>query len=184
MPSTPPQTAPNHFIPTPTNPGGPGDRPPGQILRGTSASPHRGRSMTRKIAWAYVVSNHGPLPCEGSALPLSYTPLQVMELSYTAPIRAGAGGPGGRIRRCPPSRPVAGLGQVRRDWPRLRTTRTGKAQGGTALAGWPDARGDVRTLRMVIIRPPAAGVHLAADRSRIYPGKVHPSGPVNSSELP
>lgn len=24
--------------------------------------------------WAYVVSNHGPLPCEGSALPLSYTP--------------------------------------------------------------------------------------------------------------
>lgn len=24
--------------------------------------------------WAYLVSNQGPLPCEGSALPLSYTP--------------------------------------------------------------------------------------------------------------
>jgi hypothetical protein len=25
--------------------------------------------------WAYVGSNHGPLPCQGSALPLSYTPI-------------------------------------------------------------------------------------------------------------
>jgi hypothetical protein len=24
--------------------------------------------------WAYVDLNHGPLPCQGSALPLSYTP--------------------------------------------------------------------------------------------------------------
>ena len=26
--------------------------------------------------WAHVGSNHGPLPCQGSALPLSYAPVK------------------------------------------------------------------------------------------------------------
>jgi hypothetical protein len=110
--------------------------------------------------------------------------LRVVGPPYMAPIRGDAGG--SRRTDTPMSAvpPVGGLSQVRRDWPRLRTTRTGKAQSGTALAGWPDARGDVRTLRMVTIRPPAVGVHLAAVRSTIYPGKGHPSGPGNSPELP
>lgn len=167
-PAQPPQDS------HPAKPGGSEGSPPGQTSRGTPASTQRVRSMTSQIAWAYVVSNHGPLPCEGSALPLSYTPLRVVGPPYTAAIRAGAGGPAGRIRRCPPSRPVSGLGHVRRDWPRLRTTRTGKAQGGTALAGWPDARGNVRTLRMVIIRPPAVGVHPGGRPIYDLPGKGSP----------
>lgn len=100
--------------------------------------PARERSMASPIAWAYVVSNHGPLPCEGSALPLSYTPLPVGP-PYTPGIRADEGGRqrgvDGRMGRCPPSCPVAGLGQVRRDWPWLGRVPMGKAHGGTALAG-------------------------------------------------
>lgn len=33
-----------------------------------------------ETGWAYLVSNQGPLPCEGSALPLSYTPQQRVTL--------------------------------------------------------------------------------------------------------
>jgi hypothetical protein len=33
--------------------------------------------------WAYLVSNQGPLPCEGSALPLSYTPGKPITLHGT-----------------------------------------------------------------------------------------------------
>jgi hypothetical protein len=39
--------------------------------------------------WAYVVSNHGPLPCEGSALPLSYTPQQRVTLHGTDGVGPG-----------------------------------------------------------------------------------------------
>ncbi len=99
------------------------------VPREHSKLPTRERSMASPIAWAYVVSNHGPLPCEGSALPLSYTPLPVGP-PYTPRIRAGEGGRrrgvDGRMGRCPPSCPVAGLGQVRRDWPWLRRVPTGK----------------------------------------------------------
>ncbi len=83
------------------DPGVPGGRPPGQTSRpvaqptkGWQAAEsgsgfqgvvplggHRGRWRSHQRwqaaesgSWAYVVSNHGPLPCEGSALPLSYTP--------------------------------------------------------------------------------------------------------------
>ncbi len=69
-----------------------GVAPRADITRDRGKPLGRGRSMTSQIAWAYVVSNHGPLPCEGSALPLSYTPLRVVGPPYTAPIRVDAGG--------------------------------------------------------------------------------------------
>ncbi|SNQ50401.1 conserved hypothetical protein [Frankia canadensis] len=135
--------------------------------------------MKSQIVWAYVVSNHGPLPCEGSALPLSYTPLRhrpsrVVTPPYTAAYIGPQGGLGGRMRRCLPSRPVGGLRRVRHDWPRLRTTRTGKAQGGTASAGWPSSRGDARTLRTVITLPPSGGELSVVQPFRALPGKGSP----------
>ncbi len=67
------------------------------------AKPPKGRQARRTSAWAYVVSNHGPLPCEGSALPLSYTPWRRMKLTTSLrwvglggrqrrPNKTGAGG--------------------------------------------------------------------------------------------
>ncbi|CAO5244112.1 exported hypothetical protein [Frankia sp. AgKG'84/4] len=135
--------------------------------------PLRGGSMKRKIAWAYVVSNHGPLPCEGSALPLSYTPLRVGP-PYTPAIGCHAGGPTGWMGSCRPSRPVVGLDRVRRDWSRLGPTRTGKTEGGTASAGWTVTRGDRRTSRIVITDPRTYGINPLTDRSGIHREKGSP----------
>jgi hypothetical protein len=34
-----------------------------------------GREIRKVGSWAHVDLNHGPLPCEGSALPLSHAPV-------------------------------------------------------------------------------------------------------------
>lgn len=147
--------------------------------REAPARPLQRRSTMQNSRWAYVVSNHGPLPCEGSALPLSYTPLpmaprqlapvhmtplQAMELPYTAPTAAcrGALRTDTAMSAVPPmsivpplstpasgGRPESASCQLHRDWPRLRTTRTGKAQGATATADRPRHSGDLRTSRTV-----------------------------------
>jgi hypothetical protein len=102
------------------------------------------------------------------------TPLQAVGPPYTAAREGSHRGPAGRMRRCLPPRPVGGVSRVRRDWPRLRTTRTGKAQGGTASAGWPSSRGDGQELRTVITYPSSGGDPSVLRPTYAPPGKGSP----------
>ncbi len=162
--------------------------------------------------WAYVVSNHGPLPCEGSALPLSYTPLQVMGLPYTAP-RATRQGVH-RVRDVQRRNDIHRRTEVRRHTdvrrpsdvdrptdldPHVRwAARVSFASASSRLAeveNHPDGEGSkcnghgrrTQTLggpSVITDGSHASGRwvanHPLTDRSRLYPGRVHSSGPGNS----